>query len=560
MCGIFGISSHDSINFENALKSLNILTHRGPDSFGEYKDDKIYLGHRRLSIIDLSVKGNQPLISNCGNIILTANGEIYNYKLLRQKLEKKYEFKSNSDSEVIIYGYLEWGIDKLLDLIDGMYAFSLYDKKSSFLFLVRDRVGIKPLYYFKNENEIIWASELKAIKSYRNDLQTDLTSLYDYLTYKYIPSPKTLYKSVYKLEPGHYLQINLKTLKLTKSKFWDVKHNYFNFNNINEIIEEVDYSLRESVESQMVGDVNVGAFLSSGVDSSLISNYASKFNSNLTTFTIGFNGLNHELNGARYFSNKINSSHKEIKINENDLKNLLEEKNIFFDEPFGDISPQSFLINKYASKDFKVMLTGDGGDELFFGYNEYRRFFQIKNLKRFFPYYFFKNINSKKINKLTSDDIDQFILQKGGLNKFEKKELRDTLSIDNDYDEKWFFKTHYKSELDPYRRLEYLDFKTFLPEHGLTRVDRNSMLFGLECRVPFLSNKMIDLSFSIRPEFKFHNNELKFITKEILKKYSSEAYAYSNKKGFSSHTNIRKEFYEKWNKNENISMIEKYIP
>ena len=287
MCGIFGVSSHNNINFEKALKSLNLLTHRGPDSYGEYKDEKIYLGHRILSIIDLSDKGNQPLISNCGNIVLTVNGEIYNYKLLRQNLNKKYEFKSNSDSEVIIYGYIEWGIDKLLDLIDGMYAFSLYDKKKNFTFLVRDRVGIKPLYYFKNKNEIIWASEIKAIKYYRKDLKTDLTSLYDYLTYKYIPSPKSLYKNVYKLEPGHYLKINLSSSKIIKKKFWELKHQFNLFKNEEEVLEQIDFTLRESVKNQMISDVDVGS-LSSGVDSSLVSKYASEIKKNISTYTIGY--------------------------------------------------------------------------------------------------------------------------------------------------------------------------------------------------------------------------------------------------------------------------------
>ena len=563
MCGIFGVVSHKNISFEKALASLNQLTHRGPDSFGQYKDDKIYLGHRRLSIIDLSDKGNQPLISNCGNIILTVNGEIYNYKSLRQKLNKKYEFKSNSDSEVIIYGYLEWGIDKLLDLIDGMYAFSLYDKKNNFAFLVRDRVGIKPLYYFKDESEIIWASEIKAIKTYRKDLQTDLTSLYDYLTYKYIPSPKSLYKNVYKLEPGHYLKINLSSLKIIKKKFWELKHQFNVFKSEEEVLEQIDLTLRKSVKNQMISDVDIGAFLSSGVDSSLVSKYASDFKKNISTYTIGYKDFFNESVSAKYFSKLISSNHKEFVLTIKDIEELISEENIFFDEPFGDISPQSYLLNKEASANHKVILTGDGGDELFFGYNEYSRFLYLKSIKSCIP---FKNILSKvksleHYNKIFSSDLEQYALQKGALNKSQKEEFKLKFSIPKDYDDFWFFRKFYNQDLDVKRRIEFLDFKTFLPEHALTRVDRNSMLFGLECRVPFLSNNMIDLAFSINPELKNNGNkDLKYLTRKILQGFSSNDYAFSKKAGFSINGNMRRKFYKNWRVNENISMIEKYIP
>jgi asparagine synthase (glutamine-hydrolysing) len=561
MCGIFGVHNKVGINFDKALYSLNTLTHRGPDSFGEYKDDKIYLGHRRLSIIDLSNKGSQPLISNCGNIILTVNGEIYNYQLLRQKLNKKYEFKSKSDSEVIIYGYLEWGIDKLLDLIDGMYAFSLYDKKNNFLFLVRDRVGIKPLYYFKNESEIIWASEIKAIKSYKDDLQTDLTSLYDYLTYKYIPSPKSLYQNVYKLEPGHYIKLNTNSNFLKKIKFWDLKHTYGEFKNIYEIIEEVELTLRESVKSQMVSDVDVGAFLSSGVDSSLVSKFSSDFKSKISTFTVGYNDYSDETKEAKWFSRRINSKHLEMKLSLDDIETLFDKDGVFFDEPFGDISPQSYFLNKGASQKLKVILTGDGGDELFFGYNEYRRFLELRFIKSFVPFKkMFSKLNQlEKYNKILKSDIEQYSLQKGSVINSVKKDFKNQFNIPEDYDDLWFFKLHYNKDLDINRRIEGLDFKTFLPEHALVRVDRNSMLFGLECRVPFLSNRMIELAFSIDPKYKFHNQNLKFILKKILEKYSSSEYAFSNKKGLTISSSLRKAYYRNWDRNENISMIKKYL-
>ena len=559
MCGIFGVINNKKIDLELALNSLNLLKHRGPDSYGEYKEKGIYMGHRRLSIIDLSQAGKQPMISTCGNIILTVNGEIYNYREIKSELSEKHMFNSNSDSEVIIYGYLEWGMEKLLNKLNGMFAFCLFDKRQNEIFLVRDRVGIKPIYYHFNGESLAWASEIKALKFYFKDLKIDNTALYDYLTYKYIPSPKSLYINTFKLEPGHYLKINTTDLTYVKTKYWDLEFKNEK-KNLNDVINEVEIELKKSVENQLVSDVSVGTFLSSGVDSSLVSCFASQIKKNIQTFTLGYEKNDFESEGASYFSKKIKSTHNEFKLSEKKIKKLSKKK-LFHDEPFGDLSPQSYFLNKYSKKKCTVILTGDGGDELFFGYNEYERFLYLQKIKKNIPFKsFFLRFNPiKKIKNLFTSEIEQYIVQKGGMIMMEKKEFKKKLMIPVDYDDYWFFKKHFKKELDPLRRLEYLDFKTFLPEHALTRVDRYSMLFGLECRVPFLSNKMIDLAFSIDPKLKYNNGELKFITREILKKYSTHEYAYSKKKGFSFNSGLRKKLYENWEINENITMMKKYL-
>ena len=560
MCGIFGVINNEKIDLELALNSLNLLKHRGPDSYGEYKEKGIYMGHRRLSIIDLSHAGKQPMISNCDNIILTVNGEIYNYREIKSELSEKHMFNSNSDSEVIIYGYLEWGMEKLLKKLDGMFAFCLLDKRQNEIFLVRDRVGIKPIYYHFSGESIAWASEIKSLKSYFNDLKVDNTALYDYLTYKYIPSPKSLYINTFKLEPGHFLKINTSDLTYVKTKYWDLEFKNQKKNLI-EVISEVEIELKKSVKNQLISDVNVGSFLSSGVDSSLVSCFASQIKKNIQTFTLGYEKNDLESEGAKYFAKKIQSNHNEFKITEKEINELIPVDKLFFDEPFGDVSPQSYFINKYSKEKCTVILTGDGGDELFFGYNEYKRFLFLLKIKNFIPFKskLLKLNPFEKLKNLFTTDIEQYIIQKGGMIKMEKVEFKKNLMIPNDYDDYWFFKKHYIKKLDPLRRLEYLDFKTFLPEHALTRVDRFSMLFGLECRVPFLSNKMIDLAFSIDPKLKYNNGELKFITREILKKYSTHEYAYSKKKGFSFNSRLRKKLYENWDINENITMMKKYL-
>ena len=269
MCGIFGNINKNEINLNFSRRALNKLIHRGPDQQGEYITKNLYMGHRRLSILDLSENGKQPMESD--NTVITVNGEIYNFKELKSELTQKYHFKSSSDSEVILYGYEEWGLEGLLERIDGMYAIAIYDKKNRLLHLARDRYGIKPLYYSKANGSFCWASELKAIKTFSGEenLSIDYTAVYDYLTYLYIPTPKTLYCDVYKLSPAHYLTYDINEFKIYVSKYWElpVQERKINLNDASHQIKDL---VSKSVHSQMVSDVPVGFFLSGGIDSSVI--------------------------------------------------------------------------------------------------------------------------------------------------------------------------------------------------------------------------------------------------------------------------------------------------
>ncbi|HOZ87178.1 MAG TPA: asparagine synthase (glutamine-hydrolyzing), partial [Bacteroidia bacterium] len=287
MCGIFGYIDKEGIDSSLCHASLNTLTHRGPDQMGEYFDEHIFLGHRRLSILDLSENGRQPMDS--GQTVISINGEIYNYQALKNELQSKYIFKSQSDSEVVLYGYEEWGLETLLSKIDGMYAIVIYDKQKQVVHLAKDRYGIKPLYYTNPGKTFTWASELKALTRHAGEghLEIDFTAVYDYLTYLYIPTPKTLYKDVFKLPPAHLLSYDITSGTHEIKKYWDLS---VSENNIpaTEASESVIALISASVKEQLISDVPVGFFLSGGIDSSIVVSAASEFKKDARTYSIGF--------------------------------------------------------------------------------------------------------------------------------------------------------------------------------------------------------------------------------------------------------------------------------
>ena len=499
MCGIFGFTQFKKENLEKARQSLHTLHHRGPDQWNDYFDSKVYIGHQRLSILDLSEHGKQPMVSQDENIIITVNGEIYNFKALKKELERKYKFKSTSDSEVALYGYIEWGIDTLLEKIDGMYALSIYDKQKEELYLVRDRVGIKPLYYGTLRDQISWASELKALeKLYEKDLvqNYDYTALYDFLTYRFIPAPKTLYKNIHKLEPGHYLKINTNTNSFEKVHYWQLEVRR-NDDDISTAKTKLYHLLEKSVEEQMVADVPVGFFLSGGIDSSTVVALASTKHDDINTFSIGFTDKQHdETYYAGLVADLYQTKHHEKIVDEDLVQSIFGNIKKWFDEPFADTSCfPTYLVSEFAKKNSTVVLTGDGGDEVFGGYRWYQKFEKVKNtpLKKLS---FLKKMTSvlqsnkiifsntiKKLDIIfTSDEVEQYAMIRGALPKAVKAKYKKAWNIPDDYDEFWYFRKFYKKDLDLYTRVQYVDFHTYLPDDILTKVDRVSMAVSLECR------------------------------------------------------------------------------
>ncbi|RLA84384.1 MAG: asparagine synthase (glutamine-hydrolyzing) [Epsilonproteobacteria bacterium] len=549
MCGIFGFTNFKKQDLEQARKSLHTLEHRGPDQWNDFYNEDIYMGHQRLSILDLSEHGKQPMISEDKNIIITVNGEVYNFLELKEELKVKYNFKSTSDSEVILYGYIEWGIDKLLKKIDGMYAISIYDKKDDLLYLARDRVGIKPLYYGNINNQLSWASELKAIQELYNEniLEYDYTAFYDFLTYLYIPTPKTMYNNIYKLEPAHYLKINTKTNEYIKIQYWQLEINYCD-DDIDTAKKKVYNLVKSSINEQMVADVPVGFFLSGGMDSSTVVALASQEHYDINTFSIGFTDKNHdETYFAEMLANRYKTKHTKKILDEKTTTNMFKNIRKWYDEPFGDTSCfPTFMVSELAKSKSTVVLTGDGGDELFGGYNWYKSF---EKLSRYYIHFLgfvkpwlkpFKKYNNilGKISRgieivFLLNDLERYAKLMGGMLKNEKEEYKRLWNIDNDYDDYWYYRKFYKKDLDIYTRLQYLDFHTYLHDDILTKVDRVSMDVSLECRVPFLKKELIEYSFSLKKEVRIYNNELKGIMKESFKDILPIEIIERDKKGFS---------------------------
>ena len=533
----------------------SLIYHRGPDDEGIYKhystNFSVALGMRRLSIIDLN-SGSQPIYNNDKSIVIVFNGEIYNYRILRNKLEKKgIIFKTNSDTEVILRLYENEGINSIHKL-DGMYAFSIFDKKKSKIFIARDFFGEKPLYYYKKNNKLIWSSELKSIVNaieHKPEISTDGLSLFFQLTY--IPAPHTIYKDICKLEPYSYLEIDLNSKKLQKKPIPENNSNadYTNLN-FKEAKKLTRSLIFESVESRAVSDVPIGSFLSGGVDSSIISLCLSMSQKKkINTFSIGFEKKEFdETDRSDEVAKIIKSDHNRIRVSQNDLSVNIHDVILNFDEPFADSSAiPTFLVSNLTSKSIKVALTGDGGDEVFGGYNKY----YMARLNKIYTSIVPNNIHSKffnsfknlirlkhdsrgslyKLNRLI-ESIDygnsfySNIISLGFKYKLLKKvfqEKNNLLDVRN--------LTIFKKD-DTLHNFRNIDKLISLEGDMLVKVDRTSMLNSLECRAPFLNKKIWDFTNNIDESFLLNKWNKKYILKESFKNYFPKGFLHKQKKGF----------------------------
>lgn len=579
MCGIFG---HTIINKESDIEksrlALNTLSHRGPDQWNDWQNDKVYSGQRRLSILDLSENGKQPMINPDQSTVITVNGEIYNFQGLREELKGKYHFKSNSDSEVVLLGYDEWGIEELLHRLDGMYAGSIYDVSKNKLYLFRDRVGIKPLYYSFINGQLAWSSELKAITKLlgEENLEVDKTAVYDYLTYGYIPAPKSLYKGIYKLLPAQYLEFSIENQSLSTHTYWELKCSEIKITR-EEASEQVKKLIRKSVAEQMISDVPVGFFLSGGIDSSIVSFEGSKCSGTIQTYTIGFDDPKHdESQFAKQIADLIKSNHHQQVLDLNITMNLFENLKSWYDEPFADTSAfPSYMVSKFAKQSSTVVLTGDGGDEVFGGYKWYSKFKQFAEKRSFiYPLIYplvgmassifpsTKLIKAKRrISMLCQkDDLALYAKLLGGLIKEEKVIFAKKWNIPADYDDYWHFRKYYKPELPVFTRLQYMDFHTYMPDDIFTKVDRVSMAVSLEARVPLLSKEIIEFSFSLPENIRILNGELKGLLKFAYKNDLPQEILYRKKRGFSIPLRVwGKQFLEQFGTKEEL-ILNKLFP
>lgn len=536
MCGIFGHLIESPVDKRRSRHALDMLKHRGPDQWGDWHDRHVYMGHRRLSILDLSERGRQPMVDEESGVVTSVNGEIYNFRRLRQELQVHHEFTSESDSEVVLHGYKQWGIEGLLERIDGMYAFCVYDRERQRIYLARDRVGIKPVYYALINQQLVWASELKAIRTFFGEdrLRQDETALYDFLTYLYVPTPKTLYRDVFKLPPAHWAEFDCRSRKLEVRPYWALSCEERDIS-----LEDAGAELRrlvdQSVSEQLMSDVPVGVFLSGGLDSGIVAQAANNGSDKIQTFTIKVDDPAYdESSYARMMADHIGTEHHERLCGPEDVSAWIEHVQDWYDEPFADTSAvPTALVSRFARESITVALSGDGGDELFGGYTWYgamkQRFGHNRRpalgalrplthrLKRVMP----SSLPGRALRRLefdhVLDELEYFVRLQGGLLPEDKEKYRTWFGIDTGYDDYWLFRKFWSPDLPLATRLQVLDFHTYLPDDILTKVDRASMQVALEVRVPLLSLELIDFAFSLPESIRYVGGSLKGIVKEAYK-------------------------------------------
>ena len=583
MCGINGFYSNSSFTFDNVILKMNsAISHRGPDTNGVWQDKNsgIVLGHQRLSIIDLSAAGNQPMRSNSGRFILTYNGEIYNHLEIRKEIEKSnsnIKWYGNSDTETLLEAIDFWGIEITLQKIDGMFAFGLWDQKTRCLTLVKDRIGEKPLYYGwqgKGDNKIfLFSSELKALKmhpEFKGEINRDAIALQ--LRHNCIPAPYSIYKDIHKLLPGCYLQLkesDLKKCLIPQSKiYWSLTESAIYGNNNQLMLSEIDIQkglekhLQSSVKNQMISDVPIGAFLSGGIDSStVVALMQSQSNHPIKTFTIGFSEEDYsEAKYAKKIAKHLGTDHTELYVSSKMAMEIIPKLPSIYDEPFSDSSQiPTYLVSQLAKQHVKVSLSGDGGDELFCGYNRYIMSKKFSNIFRLMPLFFRKIlsnrlelISTKNWNRLSN--LSPFLNQYSNfgakmhkvVNVLKAKNLNDLyymlcshwqnpteLLINSK--EPGTLLTEFKPELkglNSQQQMMALDFITYLSDDILVKVDRAAMASSLETRVPFLDHKLIEYVWKIPHSLKFRNGQGKWILRQILNQYVPENLTKRSKMGF----------------------------
>ncbi|MDD3627381.1 MAG: asparagine synthase (glutamine-hydrolyzing) [bacterium] len=545
MCGIFGIIDYNKNYSREIIKAAaDTLKHRGPDDEGYLISPPAFLGHRRLSIIDLQT-GHQPISNEDGTITIIFNGEIYNFSdLVKDLREKGHNFKTSSDTEAIIHLYEEKG-EEFLTYLRGMFSLAIWDAKKERLILARDRMGQKPLYYSLSQGRIVFASEMKAILTlpdFQKSIDTDALSLY--LSLQYVPAPLTIFTEIQKLEPAHYLIYEKGELKKI-SRYWQARFfpkTEISFNDASEKLVELT---RESVRLRMISDVPLGAFLSGGIDSSIIVALMSEFSDRpVKTFTIGFNEPGYdEVNYAKMIADKYKTDHHEFIVTPN-AADIFEDLVYFYNEPYADSSAiPTYYVSKLTREHVTVALNGDGGDESFGGYRRYvaaRLFDRISNYPDFIRnslILFGKLLPESKERGTRLSRMKKFLeLMKSNpfnsyrnlINHFTDEMLSELLNPEifmkkplNDFLFMFLFK--YFEDLDAdlnfIDKVIYIDQMTYLPNDLLVKVDIAGMMNSLECRSPFLDHNIVEFAAGLPTEFKVKGNQKKRILKHAFKKY-----------------------------------------
>ena len=537
MCGFVGFIDKKKSKKKIIKDMADIIAHRGPDSDGYYVGDECALGFRRLSIIDLD-GGTQPIYNEDNNMIITFNGEIYNYKEIREKLIKKgHKFRTESDTEVILHGYEEYG-EKILDKLRGMFAFVIYDTKNKTLFGARDFYGIKPLYYYIDDEEFMFGSEIKSFlghPGFKKELNRDL--LKQYLTFQYSVGEDTFFKNVYKLRPGHYFKYHDGKLDITK--YYEIKIESDDSKSLEEWKDIIRKELNESIKYHKVSDVEVGSFLSSGVDSSIVATLSDVDK----TFTVGYDNKKYsEIDYAKELSEKIKVKNISKKISKEEYFKNFPKIQYYMDEPLADPSAVAlYFVANTASKHVKVALSGEGADEIFGGYNIYHEPYSVSWYNKI-PYPIRKGIGVlayplrnhtgfnflvRRSKKLEDRYVgNAFIFEPGDANKI--------LSYTDKHDFRELTRPYYDKikNYDDVAKMQYIDFNFWLIGDILLKADKMSMANSLEVRVPFLDRPLVNEVINIPSKYKIAGNQTKYAFREVCKEELPEKWADKKKLGF----------------------------
>ena len=568
MCGFVGIVSKNKLS-TNLLSSLDNaalkIKSRGPDFTGKWinKKKNFATSHNRLSIIDISSNGNQPMHSQNEKYTIVYNGELYNFLEIKEKIFKDFNYnswKSSSDTEVFLKAIELYGVEASLKLFCGMFSFALWDNMNEILYLARDIAGEKPLYYFLNENNFIFASQIKCFKDFGFDLSVDENSVRKYLYLNYIPSPDTIFKEIKKISPGHLLICDHKNNKIENKQFFSKENEIASIENTKaNNLDKFDDILKKVINQQLVADVPVGVFLSGGLDSSLIASVASSIcEKKIDTFNISQTNKNYdESNNANLVSKIINSNHHEILIDKQKMLSIVDEIPKIYDEPFADSSqiPTAILCREVSAYG-KVFLTGDGGDEIFGGYNRYIfiSFFN-KYIKKLHPsvrakinklvyslikinskildnlfFNFFQNFNSKlfKISKVL-DLNDSNLIYRNLIGNFHMDKLTNNSSKMNLNINTKIFENKSISDEDKFMNQ---DFEMYLPDDIFVKTDRASMYYSIETRSPFVDKRIINFAKNLSSKEKINGFKSKVIIRNLLKKYIPKNFISKKKMGF----------------------------
>ncbi|MEE8722367.1 MAG: asparagine synthase (glutamine-hydrolyzing) [Eggerthellaceae bacterium] len=547
MCGIAGFTITNSVI--NPMRTAELMgdriRHRGPDAGNIYVDDKVAFVHRRLSIIDIE-GGTQPMRNADGSVVLVFNGEIYNFLELRVELENLgYAFTTKSDTEVLLHGYEAWGKD-VLDRLRGMFAFVVWDAKKNKLFGARDIFGIKPLYYYRENGEFMFASEIKSFMDHPGfKPEVDRTRIPEYLSYEYIPYENTLFKGVYKLLPGNWFEWTPDSF--TTGSYYDIRYRIDENLTLDEWADRIEEALSESVEAHQIADVEVGGFLSSGVDSSFVIERVFHGGANIRTFSVGYEEEKYsELSYAQSYSAELGAENISNKISADDFFDAMPDIQYHLDEPLPNPAenPLYFLCQN-AAKHVKVVLSGEGADELFGGYPNYTQEDHIANYERRVP------LGVRRALAATAEKMPhvkgRHFLIHGAMEPWERNSRADYVFENEerqqylkdpivDGDPQLYSKRYYEeaADVDPVSQLQYVDMKTWMAYDILLKADRMSMAHSLELRVPFLDRHVLEVALQIPTRYRVKDDNTKIALRKAAERHLPERVYNKPKLGFPS--------------------------